>query len=884
MLEFRFMAIEAYRLAKRNLDRAALILITLSLVAGAYQTRRPLEIDLGSASASAPFVDDFHDAEGSYRWSRARSCVTFPDVGGGGPGRVELELSAYRPRQSRLPIAVVEAETAQERVELDRGLHTIALPATPHGVWSSDLRACVRSETFQPSPSDRRQLGVRVHRARWVPAARGPVVPPLRQVLFSCLTVLVTCGLLSAVGLRARSAFAGGVVAALALAAAYVFVRSFAAVLALPATIAASGGYAAVRFFPRPTSLGLRFVSLSAGCWLRGLRISVGWPAAALALLGAVALTGAYLARPTVSIDMGSGREASRTRRFASLDSESGVRFRRALQGAELDLRDFGSGAWRIRVTGSLPQGSHGPLPLVRARGIEAAVRLGDEWTTAELEVEAPLGWDSGLLLEFPVNGSLVDRVEVVRGRSLPSLRVLFATLGAALAGSVLAGASGLDRRGSSIAFGLLLLLQVAAVYADPLLSIPFASVFLGICAMATLVAALLGGMLASMRSAGVHFEEGPLVATTVSLGFVVWLTALSAPLYAGLHFIYHSNIAEEIWKGNFLIYYLPHPNNILSREAQWGGLLVPYSCLYHLLAAPLAALPTFWFQQTHKILQAGLLASTALAGALGAWRLASGKSSLWTAILFVSLPSTFQLLGLAHFLTVFGTWASTLALVYIIFSWGRLQRAARWWGGVGLLTLAFLSYTASLLFTGFTLAVALPLLARVDRRQAKHLLTAALAATVASLLLYYGHWVLPFVRESLPILFASAGEDPIPVGTRLALIPRKLGYSFGSVVLPLTGLIGVGLVTLRSRVDGRFILPAWVSVLVVFSFADVYFNFILKHHYFSLVPVTMGNAALLDLGMRRGGWTRWASGALLVSAVALGSRAALSLAMGPIE
>jgi hypothetical protein len=121
-------------------------------------------------------------------------------------------------------------------------------------------------------------------------------------------------------------------------------------------------------------------------------------------------------------------------------------------------------------------------------------------------------------------------------------------------------------------------------------------------------------------------------------------------------------------------------------------------------------------------------------------------------------------------------------------------------------------------------------------------------------------------------------------VGTRLALIPRKLGYSFGSVVLPLTGLIGVGLVTLRSRVGARFILPAWVSVLLFFSFADVYFNFILKHHYFTLVPVTMGAAALLDVGMRRGGWTRWASGALLVSAVALGSRAALSLAMGTIE
>ncbi|HEY7817612.1 MAG TPA: hypothetical protein VIG29_05305, partial [Vicinamibacteria bacterium] len=123
-----------------------------------------------------------------------------------------------------------------------------------------------------------------------------------------------------------------------------------------------------------------------------------------------------------------------------------------------------------------------------------------------------------------------------------------------------------------------------------------------------------------------------------------------------------------------------------------------------------------------------------------------------------------------------------------------------------------------------------------------------------------------------------------IPVGTRLALIPRKLVYSFGSLVLPLAGLLGVGLLSLRSRDERRFLLLAWITVLVFFSFADVFFNFILKHHYFTLVPVAIGAAAVLDAGMRRGGWTRWASGALLVYAVALGLRSAAALALGTIE
>jgi hypothetical protein len=508
---------------------------------------------------------------------------------------------------------------------------------------------------------------------------------------------------------------------------------------------------------------------------------------------------------------------------------------------------------------------------------VEAAVPLGDEWTTNQIEVDAPLGWDSGLLLEFPIAGSLVDRVEVLRGRSLPSLRVLFATLGAAFAGSVAAGASGLHRRAASITFGLLMALQAAAVYADPILWVPFASVFLGICVLATLVAA-------STSAARLQWCDAPPLAATVTIGFLVWLTAMSAPLYQGRHFLYHSNIAEEIWKGKFLVFYLPHPENILSREAQWGGLLVPYSCLYHLVVAPLSALPTFWFQQAHKVLQAALLASTALAGALGASKLASGKAALWTAILFVSLPATFQLLGLAHFLTVFGTWASTLAMVYLIVRWGELQRASCWWGAVGLLALAFLSYTACLLFTAVALLVALPLLAGSDRRQARHLLTASLAATLASLILYYGYWVLPFVRESIPLLLASGGGDPIPVAARLALIPGKLIYSFGSFLLPLAGLAGVALLTLRSRDERRFLLLAWISVLVFFSFADVFFNFILKHHYFTLPPVVIGAAVLLDRGMSRGGWTRWASAALLLYAVALGLRSAAALALGTIE
>lgn len=872
------------RLAKRIPTSAALVAVTVLVVVLAYESRRAIEIDLGSASSSAPFVEDFHDAEGSFRWSRAASCVVFPDVGAGVSGRVELDISAYRPRNQALPIVVVEAAAGRERVPIGRGEHTVALDVTPRGWWSSNVRVCVRSETFTPGPDDERRLGVRVHRARWVPVGTRPTVPPLRQVALSVLLVLFTWGVASRLGLSAQRAVSVGVVTAVALALAYAITRPFAAVLTFPLAVSAGCIYGACRFFPVATDVAASYLASSARCWWRGATIVMRPPAVVVALAAVGAVTGAYVARPSLSFDLGSGREGHLSERFGALDARSGVRFRRALPGAALDLTDFGGGTpWRVTVTGSLPNGDRRSLPLVRARGVVAEAPLDESWTSARLDVDTSLGWRSGARLEFPVAGSFIDRVDVDRGRALPPVRVVVAVAASALAFALLVGACGLTPRAVWLAAGSMLALEVVAIYWAPVLAVPFTFAFVGIVGFTSVLAALTGGALAEMSARGAEIEAGPQVAATVCVGFIVWLGAMSAPLYSGLHFVYHSNIGEEIWNGNFLIFYLPHPDNILSREAQWGGLLVPYSCLYHTLIAPLSALPTFWFQQTHKIFQAGMLALTALAGALGAWKLAGGRSALWTAILFITLPATFQLLGLAHFVTVFGLCAPTLAFVFLMWRWGKLHEASSWWGTVALVTLAFLSYTAALLFTGFTIALALPLLARIDRRQAKHLLTASAAAVVASLLLYYMHWVLPFIRESIPLLLASGDGEPLPVVERIARIPRKLDYSFGSLVVPLAGLAGVALIARRSQDGARWILVAWASVLVCFSVADVFFNFILKHHYFTLVPAAIGTAALLDWAMAHR-WARWAAWGGLTYAVALGVRAAVALAMGTIE
>ena len=868
------------------LHAAILLLLTTLSLTTAYQVHRPMEIDLGSGPGSALFVENFHDAEGAYRWSRERSCVIFPDPGAGVPGRIELELSAFRPRNLNLPIVIVESGSERQSLELKRGHNTVSLPVTTRGVWSSALVACVRSETFRPSPADRRSLGVRVHRARWmVEDGLAFTVPAVRQILMSCLTVLFLWGILKRGGSRSRIALVCAAATAVTFGVAYAFARPIAAVGAFPVLVLAVLIYATMLRFPSFAASVVRYTSQTVSSWLQGVRLLAGWPTLALGVAGAVLVTLAYVAQPTMIIDLGSGRETDLAKGFASYDSKSGVRFRKALQGAELDLRDFGGGpAWRISVTASLPGGGGRVLPLVRIEGADASAALNDEWIKESLVLETSSGWSSGVRVEFPATGLLVDRVEVDRGRSYPPLRMILTLVSAALAFVWIGGAVGLERRWCFFAAASVLVLESLAVYLDPVLAVPFASTFAGICVMGTWVAALGSGVLALMSAKGLDFKGGPLVVATATLGFIVWLAAMSFPLYHGLHFVYHSNIAEEIWKGKFFVFYLPHPDNILSREAQWDGLVVPYSCLYHTLVAPLTAFPAAWFQLLHKVFQAGLLAMTALLAALLAWRLAGGRASLWTALLVISGSSAFQLLALSHFLTVFGCWASTLALAYIVFAWGKLERASYWWGGVGLLALAFLSYTASLLFTGVTIAIALVLLARGNRWQTRYLLTCSIAATVAALLLYYMHWVLPFIRESIPILLSSGEEGPVPLWSRLSQIPGKLAYSFGSVWIPLAGLVGVGFITGRSRDEARFVLVAWAAILVLFSGPDLFFNFILKHHYFTIVPIAVGGGALLDIMIKRGGWLRWSAVGMLLYALALGGRSALSVAMGTMQ
>jgi hypothetical protein len=381
----------------------------------------------------------------------------------------------------------------------------------------------------------------------------------------------------------------------------------------------------------------------------------------------------------------------------------------------------------------------------------------------------------------------------------------------------------------------------------------------------------------------GHHVLPSAVARAAASAGWVAWLAATAFPLYRGGHFVFHSSIAEEIWKGRFLIYYLPYPGSMLSQQAQWGNVIVPHPALFQTLAAPLAALPQPWFYLAEKAILALLFASITIVAALVAERVSGARAAALAAVATASLAPTFQLLGLGHLMTILGVWASTVALAWLVFRADRLRQRGAWLVTVALLTFCFLSYTAALLFTGIVLAALVATAARRDPILARSLLSATAAACACAFILYYVHWTWPFLSQSVPALLggtAGNAREATPILRRLALQPGKLGYSYGSLIVPVAGLIGLA----RLRPSwGRRVLGAWAGILVAVSAADVFFNFLLKHHYYVIAPMAIGIGALLARVEESGRLGKWAARAALVALAALGLRTALDVALGRI-
>jgi hypothetical protein len=820
----------------------------MALVALVYRLPATIEIDLGGGVQGALGSSNFYDGEGSYRWSRARGEILFPDPGARDPVRLEVELSGFRPPGSKPPRVAIEAGGRSVSLTPSRRVETYSLETASAGIWSSSSRVQIRSETFVPGGGDERALGVRVHRARLV--LEGPASPPLKQLLASGVAAALLFLHVGAPGAAAFGALLG---------LAFHFSRFYAALLAPPFAVGALAAVLAARLLPGPARFAAEASrgfgrSLLEGA--RSLRTRLVVPIAGLLTFAAIA---GYAVRPRFEVGLGTGLEDPLARRFAGSDrDEEGRHFRRAFPGASIDLRDFGaSSSWAVSITAASEAPFQGVLARAGDRALEG--KLDSRFRSHRFELQAPpWRWHSGHILRFPGRAEgpaiRIASITVDRGRSLPPFRVLALVLGSGALFVVAFGACGIPGRAALGLGSVFAGLSLVGLTAVPVFFVPFLG-RVALAALASLVAvAAARGLFSAASNAGLTPEPSAGALAVATAAFCLWFLATASPLYSGGHFLYHTSVAEEIWQGKFFLYYFPGPDNMLSHQPQWGDMTVPHPSLYHTVSSPLALLPREWFHLATKLFLALLLFGVALVSSLVA-QAAGGKEAGWyAAAAAAAFPTGWQLLGLGHLMTIFGTFAAAAALGFVSLLEARLTRRREWLMALGLVTFAFLSYTGSLLFASVALGLSSIVLFRKEPQLAKRLLGLLLTGWGISLMLYYIHWVLPFFRDTLPLMLSGAGsERSIDWTARLWLLPGKLDYTFGSYWVPLLALLGLIRAEGRTR---RILLYGWALVLPMFSGLDLVFNFLLKHHYFSFPAVAVGvGLALRRLQQKGSSW-----------------------------
>jgi hypothetical protein len=838
------------------------VVVAVIATALGYQSRRAWILPTGPSVGGEALLEGFFPAEGELRWSAARARVRFPDPPPGAPVRVELDLAGLRPRGQAAPLVRLAAGDARTSARPDRRGMTVSLEAVPTGAWHSELVVELESETFSPGGSDPRRLGVQLRGARLVPLAgtrRPPLAPLARSALIAFLVLAIAMGL----DARRRLADALGLAAGLACGALQGLAPLQAAVWS-PLVAASLAGIAAVMLVrPSLTRAARDLAAEVAAALALGVRRLAGAPMACVLVLGALGVVAAHRLQPEVAFPIGSDRSAWLTSGFGPFDAADGRTFRSA-RGARLDLRDFGGGSsWRVVVDSS-------------------ALQPGSPWTSDTTLDARPSGWRPGPVLTLGDPGPRrVAQVTVDRQGGWPALRLVVCValtgvlFGVGLAAAGLAGSTAIAGAALFVAG------EVLALGSDPGVVIPFAPTMLAILAGSALCAAVLA-------ACGKRYDwrNAPVVIAATASGLAAWLASTTFPLYRGGHFLFHSAIAEEIWKGRFLIYYLPYPGSMLSQQAQWGNVVVPHPALYQTLVSPLAAWSRPTFLLSEKVLLALLLASLVVVAARLAARLAGPAAGAWAAVVFVGLVPGYQLLGLGHLMTILGVWASSLALLFLAARVERLGNPWTWRAAVLLLTSCFLSYFAALLFTGLVLVLYLGWLARREPARVRPLFTALVAATALSFGLYYAYWFWPFLSESLPALVAGGGSaGPAReryLMSRLLSEPGKFDYSYGSLFIPLAAFAGLASLR-RAEPRQRCLVVLWLSILPIVTGMDLFFNFLLKHHYYVMVPVAVGVGALLERIARLGRPGRAIAVVLVLLVLGLGADTAVEVALGLI-
>ncbi len=896
-----------------------LIILTAVVATAAYQVRRPIALDIGTAG-DLPYLHNFHEIRSesngrTYRASDAYGYVVLPALGGGVPISLTLSLNAGR---AGGPVTILINGTQLLDRSLPAGWHSyhFALDAAhPAALAARDLVIEIRTPPGQGVLLDRVDVG-----------APGPgfVVPALSEV--AAILVIVALAYLTLSRLLATAVFAAR--------------RRTGSLSSAGALLVGSGlvaGLALIRPATTTTTPALLLLSVilyalvaGAGPLLRAL-----WPELRLighlaarpalsALLGltVLGLSAAYQVRHTYHLDLGSPSDQAYVVNFQDRDGErGGPTFRPSGTYSYINLPGVGGGVpYTLSVT--LKPARNGlPITLLLNGDTLFQQAISGTWQTQAFTIDtryphALAARDAVLELRTPaVRSVAVDAVDVGAqgpGFVVPALNQLAGLTGLVLLVYLLLGraltsqpTAGRVASGGAALVGLSLVGTLAAVHLP--LTVTTGHLVLTAGLSYALLVISEAGLRRIVPAAG---NEARWAAAIFALAFAVRFGGMALPQSVIIDMPYHLKWIHELLAGNLTALTDPH-GGLNQPPREWGlAVIIPKSPLFYFVATPLALLPGS-LDTAIKGFVCLLDAGTALIcyGLLARYeRVGGGRAGLGAAVVYATTPLTFRALAYGILPTILAQWLSLAAFVAVIAGpWagepGAGTRQARlpqhvlrftfYVFFILLLAAALVAFPTIAVFDTWVIGgVALTRLVRRRLWAGLGLLGSLAGAWVVAIAVYYGPYISDLINHTLPQMLGPrpAGAAATPGGSTvhwsgpLDLLGWTAGYLVSLLPL-LLGLTGLALL----RLDGRraagggadteapiqratrnaqratlsTLLAWWVAILPIFVVVNYRVDMIGKHLFYTMVPLALGSGIVLAALWQRGGWARWAAGLL---------------------
>ncbi len=186
-----------------NRTTVGFLLITLSALALAYQTRTPVVLDMSSANEDIYLARGFYQPEEAFgtirRWTDGDALVHLPGLGSGVPLYLRISLHEFRPAPlspGPVTVSLNDRGAARFTPAIDLAVYDFDLPTDP-----IDLRGNVtiglKSDTFIPrqamDSNDERALGLLVDQV-WIRYGSGVIIPPVIVWVLLMLSVMLAYG------------------------------------------------------------------------------------------------------------------------------------------------------------------------------------------------------------------------------------------------------------------------------------------------------------------------------------------------------------------------------------------------------------------------------------------------------------------------------------------------------------------------------------------------------------------------------------------------------------------------------------------------------------------------------------------------------------------